>query len=108
LIFDFINSFGVRVGVLSVAAPPTAHAGLHPEPKMAIPLFTGFPATRIIPVLTSWLCNKLLFSLALNVQEPVAGAAADFGATGSARAVAKLARTRSVICMMWIDVELDD
>lgn len=100
MIFDFIKSLGVGVGVLSVAAPPIAHAGLQPEPKIAIPLFTGFPATRIIPVLTSWLCLRLLFSLALNVQEPEAGAAPALGPTGRARAVAKLASIMSVICMM--------
>lgn len=82
----------------SLAPPGRAHAGLHPEPKMAMWLSEIFPPTLILPVLTSWPCRRLLFSLALKVQVPFA--AGSFGATGRARAVAKLARTISVICMV--------
>lgn len=49
-------------------------------------------------MLTSWLCSRLLFSLALKVQVPFADGS--FGATGRARAVAKLARIMSVICIL--------
>jgi hypothetical protein len=93
----------VLVGVLSSIDPPTAQAGLHPEPPIFGALSEIVLPSLILPVFTSWLCPRFSFSLPEKVQLASPDAAAfPVGGAGNAMTVAAMAR-RASVNFMFVD-----